>query len=273
MKLNFWEYKIKDICTYPSDIFNAKLSILANAVYAANYDLLNLIEQGETVLEIGCGIESRIKDGLSDEQWKGIDVYSFDYKGRPSIATDIASVINMPYENDSFNYVLSNQSIEHWYEYNVDIKDAIDEIMRVLKVGGKLFINFPVHLHGKKEFVLGDFNKIDNYFNSDNYEIIDRVAYIDSNQKNYEGWKCSSIPYFYVKRNKSAEDTSYFVEYIIEKKYDTNKERSNNDRLNIPKRKSLLSRTIQYGCAVLVWRIYNKILKVLRLRNKMKIKA
>ena len=51
--------------------------------------------------------------------WHGIDVFDTNLRGEKTIATKIASVSNLPYPNNSFDFVLANQSIEHWHEYYV----------------------------------------------------------------------------------------------------------------------------------------------------------
>ena len=53
-------------------------------------------------------------DGVN---WFGLDVYKFDGEGRESIVTEIGSVHDMPYENSSMDFILANQSLEHWFEY------------------------------------------------------------------------------------------------------------------------------------------------------------
>jgi|APSaa5957512535_1039671.scaffolds.fasta_scaffold19068_3 SAM-dependent methyltransferase len=274
MDLINWEYDVKDLSKYPNKIFDNKLSVLANAVYAANYDLALLLRENTSLLEVGCGIESYVRNNRQDIDWHGIDVFQKDCNGNPTIATKIASVNNLPYKNNLFDYVLSNQSIEHWYEYEVDIHDALGEICRVLKVGGFAYINFPIHLHGKKEFVLGDFEKINQYFDTNAFQIVEKKAYIDSKQSNYPGWRYCSIPDFYINSNRNSEGTAYIVEYVLKKKsdkYDKSHNGSESSNPVIFQQKSLYQRTLQYGWRVLIWRAYNKILKKLGFRGKMPI--
>ena len=43
-----------------------------------------------------------------------------DRHGKPSLASKLL-VCGIPYSSESFDIVISNQSIEHWFEYN-DLK-------------------------------------------------------------------------------------------------------------------------------------------------------
>lgn len=259
MELSKWPYEKKDLKNYPSSIISSSLSVLANSVTAANYDFLKSLPSGSSILEVGCGVTSYVKDNLTQSTWYGVDVFHFNQKGVPTIATDIASVENLPYKDNKFDYVLSNQSIEHWEEYRVPITDAIDEIFRTLKVGGRAVINFPLQLHGKKEFVKPDFKYIDSLFSGYSRKILRRTAYYHSEEPNYHGWIRCSIPDFYVKSSEYFEETSYVVEYEIQKTIlETHKLRKNISA-NIKSRRSLFSRSLDYGIKVFLWKFLRKL--------------
>ncbi len=255
MKLKHWKEEIKDLKDYPSSIIDEGESMLANSVTAANFDLIRRLKANENILEIGCGIASYIKDNVSDTSWEGIDVYKKNNKGVPTIATKIASVEHMPYINESFDYVISNQSIEHWHEYHVSINIALDEIIRVLKVGGKALINFPIHLHGQKEFVMGDFLFINNIFDIPGTKISRKTAYIDSREENYKGWKRCGFPESYIMRSPVSEDTSYVLEYELEKVSNEFDKEYFPTIFSIKSRKSSLTRAIHYGFLVFLYKV------------------
>ena len=261
MELIKWPYEKKDLKDYPSSIISNSLSVLANSVTAANYDFLQRLPSGSSVLEIGCGVTSYVKDNLNQSTWFGVDVFKFNQNGVPTIATDIASVENLPYEGNKFDYVLSNQSIEHWEEYSVATIDAIDEIFRTLKIKGKVILNFPIQLHGKKEFVKPDFDYIDSLFSGYSRKIIRRTAYYNSQEPNYKGWRRCSIPDFYVKKSQDFEETSYVVEYEIQKTISETHKVRQDFVANIKPRRTLFSRSLDYGVRVFFWKILRKIFK------------
>ncbi len=134
-------------------------SPVRKCVIAINRKLLaelNATRARIRVLEIGCGSWSPIKEGVSGlVEWHGIDVQRV-IRGKPTVATAIASVEEMPYPDEYFDFVYGNQSAEHWFEYGVTFERALAEISRVLKTGAPLHLNLPVHLHGNKVFLRGE---------------------------------------------------------------------------------------------------------------------
>jgi SAM-dependent methyltransferase len=104
--------------------------------------------RNKSVLEIGCGYWDYAKQILENNNcsWMGLEPIRTDV-GK-SIATTVGSVENMPYENESFDVVLGNQCLEHWYSTNVSFERGLDEIYRVLKKEGQLILNVPIYLHG-----------------------------------------------------------------------------------------------------------------------------
>lgn len=259
MELIKWSHEKKDLKDYPSSIISSSLSVLANSVTAANHDFLQRLPSGSNVLEVGCGVTSYLKDNINESTWFGVDVFEYNQNGMPTIATDIASVENLPYEDNKFDYVLSNQSIEHWQEYRVTTEDAIDEIFRTLRIRGKAILNFPIQLHGQKEFVKPDFKYIDSLFSKYSRKIIRRTAYYNSQEPNYKGWSKCSIPDFYVKESKDFEETSYVVEYEVQKTISETHKVKQDSSVSIKSRRSLFSRSLDYGVRVFIWKIFRKI--------------
>ena len=266
MVLNNWSYEMRDIASYPAYVKNPFLSPLANAVTAANFDLIGKIKPGDRVLEVGCGISSYIRDNMPEYTfWEGIDVFERDSRGRTCIATRLGSVHSIPFKSDWFNFVVSNQSIEHWFEYGVSIERGLKEIARVLKVKGKLHINFPFHLHGHPLFVTGDIDSILALFKQSIWQINNVIAYIDSVEPDYHGWNHSKFPYSYVSTIREV-NTSYVVNIISEKitsRFDEHVENPDKRPLILPRRKSLLGRSIKHGLRVTTWKIMRKIFRLL----------
>ena len=269
MKLDNWEYDIIDLDeSYSSDL---NLSVLANAVDFLNLDFASNVGPYSNVMEIGCGVQSVFKDNLiSSSKWFGIDIFLFDSKGIRTIATSIASVGAIPYSDNYFDFVLSNQSIEHWDEYYVSPVDGLSEIFRILKIGGIAKINFPIHLHGSPVFVKGDFPKIDSFFEDAGFSIVQKVAVIDSSSPNYKGWRKCRFPDFYALSLMSSERTSYVVEYTLKKLSDNkyylnnynfkrqNKSSSSSSSSSFRSRSSFFLH-LRHGPMYILWKIFRQI--------------
>jgi len=131
-------------------------SPLRNCVIAINQEMVERLRPGDRVLEVGCGSWSYLRAHLpAGVEWHGIDVVAV-YEGKPTIATALGSVAAIPFAEGVFDYVLANQSMEHWYEYGVPLRTGMAEVARVLRVGGQAWLNVPIHLHGARVFVAGD---------------------------------------------------------------------------------------------------------------------
>jgi SAM-dependent methyltransferase len=72
----------------------------------------------------------------------------------------------IPFADATFDLVFGNQSFEHWEEPLPNGAPApsyaqcLAEIWRVLKPGGSLYLDAPIHLHGHEMFVAGDVERI-----------------------------------------------------------------------------------------------------------------
>jgi len=256
MKLINWQHGIIDLSkTHFTQ--NPSLSIIANAVDYLNIKLANEIDDQriEKVIELGCGFQSVFKNCLPHGvNWDGIDVIERASDGRKTIATKIASVGNIPFEDETFDIALANQSMEHWYEYGVTFSRALNEINRVLKLGGYLVINVPIHLHGHKFFIQGSLKEIVAEFEKAKFEIDSIDAVIDTTKPNYEGWKLCRLPTFLL--GKNPEKTSFCIEFRMLKIGNCADESYFNER---NRKISKLQRHLNYGLPYLVWKIYTKI--------------
>ena len=265
MEIKNWHYSIKDIASYPSWVKDSKESVMANAVNAANYDLLCLLKPGKKILEIGCGHFSWLKNNLSSEViWDGIDVVDTDHRGRKCVATKIGSVHQIPFSNESYDWVLSNQSMEHWFEYRVKMEDALSEISRVLKVGGQAHLNFPFYLHGHPYFVQGNLKSIISLIDLDTWKILDIVAFNDTEEKDYPGWRRCGFPDKYVQRYEKTK-SSFVVNLILEKissKKDNHPIDPENRVIKIEPHISLLRMALTHGIFVLIWKVIQKLKKI-----------
>ena len=264
MEISNWKYDRKDIADYPKGVKDPHESVLANSVNAANYDLLREIKEGHRALEIGCGAASYLRDHFPPGAvWDAIDVYEQDSRGRPCIATRLGSVHAIPFENEYFDWVLSNQSMEHWFEYGVKLEEGLSEICRVLKVGGHARLNFPFHLHGHPAFVRGDLGTILRVVDKTAWKIDSIIAYSDSNESDYPGWRRCGFPDSYVQSEKTVT-TSYVVELALSK-LSAEKDEMPSDPVNRPlelrPKLSAFRRAIAHGSYVFLWKTARKILK------------
>ena len=112
-----------------------------------------------------------------------------------SIATSQGSVAKLPFENNFFDYVLGNQTLEHWYEFNVSFSKGLREIYRVLKPGGTISMNVPIHLHGHPVFVKGDIIGILELFNPNLWQNVRYEPWRQSYEplEPFRGWRLSDI--------------------------------------------------------------------------------
>ncbi|MBI2011816.1 class I SAM-dependent methyltransferase [Candidatus Daviesbacteria bacterium] len=107
-------------------------------------DLKKIYQDGEKILEVGSEI-SGITPYLKKKVY-GVDI-NFDYSKQNKYLKPIkASAINLPFKNNSIEYILSVDMLEH-LNPKLRIK-AIKEMLRVAKK--KIFLSFPTGLHSEK---------------------------------------------------------------------------------------------------------------------------
>lgn len=94
------------------------------------------------LLDSGCGkmpYKSYILDNSEVKEYVGLDIENsleYDAEIRPDVTWD---GITMPFNDDTFDSILSTEVLEHCY----DFKTYIKENMRVLKPGGYFFFTVP----------------------------------------------------------------------------------------------------------------------------------
>lgn len=114
-----------------------------------NYQYLVSKARGKT-LDFGCGKGDIVRMALKSD----LDAYGVEYFG-PGSGTNIREVltergllgdrvheydgVKLPFEDDTFDTVLSNQVLEHV----PDVDHALSEVSRVLKPGGTFVCTFP----------------------------------------------------------------------------------------------------------------------------------
>ena len=100
------------------------------------------VPAGALVLDAGAG-EGRYQPEFAHTRFIGVDLAvgesEWDYHGLDAICT----LIDLPFETNTFDAVLLTQVLEHVTEP----QRVINEICRVLKPGGRLFLTVPQSWH------------------------------------------------------------------------------------------------------------------------------
>lgn len=126
-----------------------------------------LIRPGQRVLEIGCGAWSPIKDHCDaiGAEYEGIDTEEY-YGTEKSVATRIENLASLSFDDEYFDFVFGNQTMEHWEEYGCQNIWGLFQCFRVCKFDGLVAQNVPIYFHGTKHFVNGDIDKIRDLFST-----------------------------------------------------------------------------------------------------------
>ena len=92
------------------------------------------------VLDVGCGTGRYLR--VMREKWPDAELHGLDLSEEmlrscpPGVQTRLASLLCIPYPNDSFDFVYCVETLEH----ALLVENSIREMVRVLKPGGKLII-------------------------------------------------------------------------------------------------------------------------------------
>ena len=131
--------------------------------------------RGLRVLELGYARRSygkRIVE-LAGGSWTGVEPL-IDRSHAPQLGTGgYGHAGDIPFPDATFDVVFGSQSFEHWEEPLPDgtpspsYAECLAEVWRVLKPGGSLYLDAPIHLHGHEMFVAGDVERIVALFASD----------------------------------------------------------------------------------------------------------
>jgi len=131
--------------------------------------------KGMTTLELGYGRRSLAKRVVesSGGSWTGLEPTAERAQTARIGTGGYGHAASIPFEKETFDFVFGIQSIEHWAEENTAIpvrsthESCLREIWRVLKPGGAIYFDAPIHLHGDEMFIVGDLSRIMGLFDAD----------------------------------------------------------------------------------------------------------
>ena len=120
--------------------------------------------KGLMTLELGYGkaLAREERRGVSGGSWTGLEPNAPRAQAAAIGRGGYGHAGSIPFPNETFDVVFGIQSIEHWEERQASLPEnltyagCLAEVWRVLKPGGSIYFDAPIHLHGHEMFVLGD---------------------------------------------------------------------------------------------------------------------
>tara|TARA_B100000700_G_C14868928_1_gene772452 strand:- start:327 stop:950 length:624 start_codon:yes stop_codon:yes gene_type:complete len=142
--MDFEERYVKNVYNTISNKFSATRGYLWGGVEK----FINSLEEESLILDAGCGNgKNMFRD---DCHFIGIDnsIKMIEIVNSRSKIGMIGDVRKIPFKNDTFDAALSVAVIHHLYEDSDRIK-AVNELVRVVKKGGKIFIQVWENMKNK----------------------------------------------------------------------------------------------------------------------------
>lgn len=164
----------KQVEANPQAYDSKTVSPIRRCTMAAINDGLKEVDwAGKHVLEVGCGDWPYTKDRVEQRgaTWIGVDVY------KTPLTSAVITGRELPFSNAQFDVVVSNQVLEHVHDAGINPGDLVTEWARVLKPGGRLFANVPIHLHGSRRFRFRDLDALIRMFHAPVFSELEIVYY------------------------------------------------------------------------------------------------
>lgn len=187
---------------------------------------------GLRVLEVGCGESSHAKFVVeaSGGTWIGLDPRAGKH-GKDSVRSVGGVVQQMPFKDESFDVVCGVQTLEHWEEEGsrfagLGYQSVLAEVWRVLKPGGWLYLDAPIHLHGAAEFIRGDIPSIEAIFREQAWQNLRMMSWRRLHaplkprlapKSDRQGWPMSMPDSSETERNQLASQSAWVIAIRAEK--------------------------------------------------------
>ena len=123
---------------------------------------------GEEVLEIGYGRLATARNLIrrAGGRWTGIDPGQPTENGARLGQGGYGHAAEIPFPNETFDLVFGIQTFEHWgQKANArkepsEYPECLNEVLRVMKPGARLYLDAPMHFHGHEWFIMADIDRI-----------------------------------------------------------------------------------------------------------------
>lgn len=157
----------RERCSVP---FGSPVRKCVTAAAEANLNSL----AGKSLLEIGFGKHSIPRRLVTSAggTWTGIEPMLAKSHEAAIGGGGYGHVGSIPFADETFDVVTGIQSFEHWDEPLPDPEletgheSGLREVHRVLKPGGSIYFDAPIHLHGHEMFIAGDVPRIRGLFDT-----------------------------------------------------------------------------------------------------------
>jgi ubiquinone/menaquinone biosynthesis C-methylase UbiE len=109
------------------------------------------------ILDVGAGsglFVDYLRNILGNNRAYGVERYSQKIKAKDGVV--VASGLELPFEDNQFDLVLSKNYLPMFVDDHEKMKKAIHELLRVIKAGGKLIADISIpegEIESEKEFI------------------------------------------------------------------------------------------------------------------------
>ncbi len=135
----------------------------------------------KSTLEIGFGTWALARNLIrrAGGTWTGVDPGQPKESGSSIGKGGYGHAADIPFPDSTFDLVFGIQTFEHWgqrvkaFMRPSRYEDCMQEILRVLKPGGSIYLDAPMHFHGNEMFVMGDVDKLRELFDDSKWDDVE----------------------------------------------------------------------------------------------------